>query len=52
MSAFHSNTGGSSRRVNNKQQFYQNGENTGFDWKRDGLMFNRRLFVVGLIAGA
>ena len=52
MSAFHSNTDGSSLRLNNRQQFYQNGENTGCDWKRDGRMFNRRLFVVGLIVGA
>ena len=52
MSAFHSNTDKSSLRLNNKQQFYQNEENTGFDWKRHGRMFNRRLFVVGLIAGA
>ena len=46
MSAFHSNNDGSSLRLNNKQQFYQNGENTGFDWKRDGHMFHRRLFVL------
>ena len=52
MSALHSNTKGSSLRLNNKQRFYQNEENTGCDWKRDGRMLNRRLFVVGLIVGA